>query len=70
MNAEELFHRAAELKPPFLDKAIFNLAMVQQKQGKKQECIKNLEKALMINPDNHRARKYIEQLTNNSGVSR
>jgi len=69
-KAEELFHRAGELKPPFLDKAIFNLAMVQQKQGKEQECVKNLNKALMINPDNHRARKYIEQLTGNSGVSR
>jgi Tfp pilus assembly protein PilF len=69
-NAEEMFHRAAELKPPFLDKAIFNLAMVQQKQGKEQECVNNLEKALMINPENHRARKYLEQLTGISGVSR
>jgi type II secretory pathway predicted ATPase ExeA len=68
-NAEEMFHRAAELKPPFHDKAIFNLAMVQQKQGKGQECVRNLEKALMINPDNHRARKYLEQLAGNSGVS-
>ncbi len=69
-NAEEMFLRAGELKPPFLDKAIFNLAMVQQKQGKEQECVNNLEKALMINPDNHRARKYLEQLTGISGVSR
>ena len=34
-NAEKMFLRAAELKPPFLDKTIFNLAIVQQKQGKK-----------------------------------
>ena len=62
-NAEEQFHRAVELRPPFLDKVIFNLAMVQQKQGKEQECLKNLKKALMINPDNHRAQKYIKKLT-------
>ena len=69
-NAENQFHRAVELSPPFLDKVIFNLAMVQQKQGKEQECIKNLKKALVINPDNHRARKYIKKLTGNEGVSR
>ncbi len=69
-NAEEMFLRAAEMKPPFLDKAIFNLAMVQQERGKQQECVNNLEKALMINPDNHRARKYLERLTGVSGVSR
>ena len=62
-NAEKQFHRAVELRPPFLDKVIFNLAMVQQKQGKEQECIENLKKALMVNPDNHRAQKYIKILT-------
>jgi Tfp pilus assembly protein PilF len=69
-NAEEMFLRAAELKPSFLDKTIFNLAMVQQKQGKKEECVNNLEKALNINPDNHRARKYFERLTGITGESR
>ena len=67
MNAEKMFLLVAELRPQYLDKALFNLAVVQQKQGKRKQCIENLEKALIINPKNQRARKYLNRFKNNSG---
>jgi type II secretory pathway predicted ATPase ExeA/TPR repeat protein len=68
-TAEKMFLRAIDLKPQYLDKALFNLAVVQQKQGKKQQSIENLEKALKINPNNQRAQEYLHQLKNERGVS-
>mgnify|MGYP001819679595 FL=1 len=66
MNAEKMFLLVAESKPKYLDKALFNLAVVQQKQGRRKPCIENLEKALMVNPKNQRARKYLNRFKNNS----
>ncbi len=68
-NAEKMFLRVVELKPAYLDKVLFNLAVVQQKQGKKQHGIENLEKALEINPNNQRARKYLHRLKNDKESS-
>ena len=68
-NAEKMFLHVVELKPHYLDKVLFNLAVVQQKQGKKQECIENLEKAMINNPKNQRAQQYLNQLKNYKGVS-
>ena len=65
MNAEKMFLLVEASRPSYLDKALFNLAVVQQKQGKKKQCIGNLEKALMINPKNKRARTYLNQIKNN-----
>ena len=53
-GAEQAFFRVIELRPHYLDKALFNLAMVQRMQGEKQKCIENLEKALKVNPDNEK----------------
>ena len=64
MNAEKMFLIVEESRPSYLDKALFNLAMVQQKQGRKKQCIENLEKALMINPKNKRARTYLNHIKN------
>ena len=61
-HAEKMFARAAALRPPYLDKALFNLAAVQRKQGKEKECVKSLEQALSENPNNERARTYLNQL--------
>jgi type II secretory pathway predicted ATPase ExeA/Flp pilus assembly protein TadD len=61
VHAEKMFQRATELEPPYLDEAIFNLAMVQYKQGKKQQCVENLEKAIKVNPENQRAHKYLNR---------
>ena len=66
-NAEKAFLRALELKPPYLDKVLFNLAMVQYRQDKIRECIGNLEAAQKVNPDNHRARRYLKRLAGVSG---
>jgi type II secretory pathway predicted ATPase ExeA/TPR repeat protein len=68
-NAEKMFLHVVDLKPPYLDKVLFNLAVVQQKQGKKQQCIENLEKAMINNPKNQRAQQYLNQLKKYKGVS-
>ncbi|GAB6097468.1 hypothetical protein JCM14469_37220 [Desulfatiferula olefinivorans] len=60
--AEQMFRQAAALNPPYLDKALFNLAVVQHRQGKKQPCIDNLEKALKHNPGNLKAKGYLTRL--------
>jgi len=68
-NAEKMFLHVVDLRPPYLDKVLFNLAVVQQKQGKNQQCIENLEKAVINNPKNQRARQYLNQLKSYKGVS-
>jgi type II secretory pathway predicted ATPase ExeA/Tfp pilus assembly protein PilF len=62
MNAEKMFLLVTDSKTDYLDKALFNLAVVQQKQGKTNQCIKNLEKALNINPKNRKVRTYLNHL--------
>ena len=66
MNAEKMFFLVAESKPKYLDKALFNLAVVQQKQGRRKQSIENLEKALMVNPKNQRVRTYLKHIKSNS----
>lgn len=61
-HAEKMFRRVAALRPPYLDKALFNLAAVQCKQEKRQQCVDSLEEALAENPNNQRARTYLSQL--------
>jgi type II secretory pathway predicted ATPase ExeA/tetratricopeptide (TPR) repeat protein len=61
-SAEKMFLRVAALRPPYLDKALFNLAAVQCKQEKRQQCVESLEEALAENPNNQRARTYLSQL--------
>ncbi len=60
-NAEKMYEKVVELKPDYLDEALFNLAMVQKRLGKQDACIANLEKALEINPQNERVRKYLKK---------
>jgi type II secretory pathway predicted ATPase ExeA/Tfp pilus assembly protein PilF len=67
VNAEKMFLLVADSKTDYLDKALFNLAVVQQKQGKRNQCIESLEKALNINPDNERVQKYLNHLKRKSG---
>ena len=61
-DAEKLFSRVVQLEPPYIDKALFNLAVIQEKLGKKEECMANLQMALMIRPDNQKAQTYLKQL--------
>ncbi len=61
-NAEKSFLRVTALRPPYLDRALFNLAAVQRKQGKTGQSIESLEEALAVNPNNDRARTYLRQI--------
>ena len=65
-KAEVLFLKVTELQPTYLDEAYFNLAVVQNWQGKKKESIGNLERALEVNPNNDRAKKYLLRLRRTS----
>ena len=66
-KAEAMYERVVELAPSYLDEALFNLAIVQEKQGKREPCIKNLERALDVNPKNQLAKQYLQKLKEKSG---
>jgi tetratricopeptide (TPR) repeat protein len=68
-KAEEMYNRVVELAPPYMDEALYNLALVQEKQGKRAESIKNLEKALQVNPKNEMAKKYLLKIKRESEKS-
>jgi len=61
-KAEEMYDRVVKLAPSYLDEALFNLGMVQEKQGKRKQSIESLERALSINPNNKMARKLLDKL--------
>jgi tetratricopeptide (TPR) repeat protein len=69
-EAEQMFAKVVDLAPSYLDEAYFNLAMVQRKQGKEQQSIRNLEHALESNPDNAKARRYLLRFTGRSEGAR
>jgi type II secretory pathway predicted ATPase ExeA len=66
-SAEEAFERAVELSPPFLDQALFNLAVVQDKLGKREASVESLRKSLEANPNNQKARELLKRVTGGSG---
>jgi serine/threonine protein kinase/outer membrane protein assembly factor BamD (BamD/ComL family) len=68
-RAEEMYARVVELAPNYVDEALFNLALVQNEQGKKADCIANLEKAVAINPKNVSARNYLKKIKKASGAN-
>jgi Flp pilus assembly protein TadD len=65
-RAEETYYRVAELAPPYLDEVYFNLAVVQEEQGKKAQSIESLERTLALNPDSQEARDYLLRLKEES----
>jgi serine/threonine protein kinase len=65
IRAEEMFSRVVEMSPPFLDEALYNLAVVQRKMGNIQGCVKNLEQAIIVNPENDRAKRLLQTLKQN-----
>jgi type II secretory pathway predicted ATPase ExeA len=67
VNAEKMFLLVTDSRTDYLDKALFNLAVIQQKQGKTNQCIENLEKALDINPENQRVRTYLNHFKSKLG---
>ena len=56
-----MYTRTVALNPVYLDEALFNLALAQNKQGEKEQSIANLKKALSVNPDNQAAKKHLKQ---------
>jgi len=60
--AEAAFLKAISLAPPYLDEVYYNLAMVQNRMGKHQESLKNLERALEANPSNAKAKEQLRRL--------
>ncbi len=68
-QAKDMYQRVIELKPEFVDEALFNLAMIQNKLGEQSQCIKNLEQAIAINPDNESARVYLQRIKGGSNSS-
>ncbi len=65
-KAEEMYSQVVKLAPVFLDEALFNLSVVQEKQGKRKQSIANLEQAVKVNPKNEMAQKFLKRL---KGVS-
>ncbi len=61
-DAEKAFQQVVSLKPAYVDKSLFNLAVVQQKLGKKAQSIANLEEVVAMKPENKRALAYLNQL--------
>jgi len=62
IKAQEMFSRVVDLSPPFLDEALYNLAIVQRKMGNIQGCIKHLEQAIIVNPENEQAKRLLHTL--------
>jgi serine/threonine protein kinase len=69
-KAEEMYKRVVELAPSYLDEALYNLALVQDKEGKREQCIANLEKALSVNPKNNLAKEYLSRVKGRAGGSK
>ena len=64
-NAEQYFKRAVDLEPDYLGKALFNLAVIQQRLGKNEESIANLRRASKLDPTNEKVRSYLQQAEEN-----
>lgn len=61
-KAERMYAKVVALSPMYVDEALFNLGMVQEKQGKRKESVQNIEKSLSINPGNEPARKALARM--------
>jgi serine/threonine protein kinase len=62
VNAEEMYAQVVELNPSYLDEALFNLALIQSKLGKKDESVTNVKKAVEVNPKNELAQDYLRKI--------
>jgi serine/threonine protein kinase/TolA-binding protein len=62
-----MYGRVVELSPSFTDEALFNMAVIHQKMGDREQSIRNLEQAVRLNPENISAQKYLHQLKQQTG---
>ncbi|MGD9372395.1 MAG: tetratricopeptide repeat protein, partial [Desulfobacterales bacterium] len=61
-QAKAMYSRVVELAPSYTDEALFNLAVIQEKLGEHDQCLKNLELAVALNPANESAISYLHRL--------
>jgi len=64
-KAETALQKVVALKPAYVDKALFNLAVVQEKIGKPEACQASLEAALTIRPGNSKIQAYLMEVKRN-----
>lgn len=62
VKAEEMYGRVVNMGSQYPDEALFNLAVIQEKQGKIEECISTLERARAINPNNDVVKKHLDRM--------
>jgi tetratricopeptide (TPR) repeat protein len=62
-----MYGRVVALSPSFTDEALFNLAVIHQKLGDREQAIRNLEQAVILNPENKSALEYLRQLKQQAG---
>ncbi|MEJ2165008.1 MAG: protein kinase [Desulfobacterales bacterium] len=67
-KAKQMYRRVVELAPTFTDEALFNLAVINEKLGEHKQCIKNLERAVSLNPRNESAKRYLHRLKKKTGA--
>jgi type II secretory pathway predicted ATPase ExeA/tetratricopeptide (TPR) repeat protein len=60
-EAEKYFKRTIELEPDYLGKALFNLAVIQERLGKKEESLINLRRASGLDPENQKVKDYLQR---------
>jgi tetratricopeptide (TPR) repeat protein len=65
-QAQAMYQRVVDLQPPFVDEALYNLALVQARLGHPQLSIQNLKRAVELNPKNEPAMNLLQKLTGTS----
>lgn len=60
--AEEMYKKVVALAPPYTDEALFNLAVIEKKRGKRELSLQHAREALQNNPANQQAAKLLERL--------
>ncbi len=62
-KAREMYMSVVRLAPAFVDEAYFNIALIDDKIGRRKDAVLNLKAALKANPANKNAKKYLKRLT-------
>ncbi len=65
--AERSYLQVVESAPPYLDEVLFNLAIVQERLGKREDAIRQLDLAVRFNPHNVNAIDYLYRLQGRKG---
>ncbi len=66
-KAEEMFIKSINLNPPYIDEALYNLAVVQNLYGDNNAALKNLKKILKTNSKNKKAKLLLSKINKEVG---